>query len=262
MPQDPVGVDVSKDDLTFFPLLYWPMDPREKDLSPQALQKISDYMRTGGTVVFDTRDLTLGAVRGGRSRPAEQTLRRLISKLDLPPLEVVPSDHVLTKSFYILRDFPAAGTAARCGSKRCRPRIRSRKPHPRAAATASRRSSSAAMTGPRPGAVDAQGQPVVDVVPGGGRQREMAIPLRHQSGDVRADRQLQGRHGACARFASAHGAIVATTIDFAPHVPLIALWILIAISVLLTGFALVRRARGAWARGLALAMLILALANR
>ena len=54
---------------------------------------------------------------------------------------------------------------------------------------------------------------------------------------------------------------MATTIDFAPHVPLIALWILIAISVLLTAFALARRARGAWARGLALAMLVLALAN-
>ena len=54
---------------------------------------------------------------------------------------------------------------------------------------------------------------------------------------------------------------MATTIDFAPHVPLIALWALIAVSVLLTGFALVRRARGAWARGLAFAALILALAN-
>jgi len=49
-PQDPMGVDVAKDDLSFFPLLYWPMDPREKDLSPQALSKISDYMRNGGTI--------------------------------------------------------------------------------------------------------------------------------------------------------------------------------------------------------------------
>ena len=91
MPQDPVGVDVAKDDLTFYPLLYWPMDPREKDLPPQALSKIADYMRNGGTILFDTRDLTLGAVRGPQS-PGEITLKRLVSKLDIPPLEVVPAD--------------------------------------------------------------------------------------------------------------------------------------------------------------------------
>ncbi len=63
-PQEPMGVDIAKDDLSFFPLLYWPMDPREQDLSPQAISKIADYMRNGGTILFDTRDLTLGPVHG------------------------------------------------------------------------------------------------------------------------------------------------------------------------------------------------------
>ena len=54
---------------------------------------------------------------------------------------------------------------------------------------------------------------------------------------------------------------MATTIDFAPHIPLIALWVLIGVAVLVTLYALVRRARGAWARGLAFAVLILAIAN-
>jgi hypothetical protein len=62
-------------------------------------------MRNGGTIVFDTRDLSLGAARGATS-PGEQTLRRLTGGLDLPPLQPVPADHVLTKTFYILRDFP------------------------------------------------------------------------------------------------------------------------------------------------------------
>ena len=57
-PLEPMGVDVAKDDLSFFPLLYWPMDPREKDLTPQALSKIADYMRNGGTILFDGRDVT------------------------------------------------------------------------------------------------------------------------------------------------------------------------------------------------------------
>ena len=70
-PSDPVGVDLAKDDLAFYPLLYWPMDPREKSLSPAALSKVADYMRLGGTILFDTRDLSLGAVRGD-SNPGEQ----------------------------------------------------------------------------------------------------------------------------------------------------------------------------------------------
>jgi hypothetical protein len=108
-PLEPMGVDLEKDDLSFYPLLYWPMDPREKNLSPRALSKIGDYMRQGGTLLFDTRDLSLGAVRGASS-PGEQTLRRLTSTLDLPPLEPVPADHVLNRTFYILHDFPGRWT--------------------------------------------------------------------------------------------------------------------------------------------------------
>ena len=60
-----MGVDLGSATIfRFYPLLYWPMDPREKNLSPQALSRIADYMRNGGTILFDTRDLTLGAVRG------------------------------------------------------------------------------------------------------------------------------------------------------------------------------------------------------
>jgi len=54
---------------------------------------------------------------------------------------------------------------------------------------------------------------------------------------------------------------MATTIDFAPHIPLVYLWVLIVAAVLLTLYAFIRRARGAWARGLAFAAALLALAN-
>ena len=104
-PLEPMGVDPEKDDLSFYPLLYWPMDPREKSLSPRALARISEFMRNGGTIFFDTRDLTLGAARGPSS-PGEQTLKRLTAGLDLPPLQPVPADHVLSKTFYLLKDFP------------------------------------------------------------------------------------------------------------------------------------------------------------
>jgi hypothetical protein len=111
-PMEPLGLDPERDDLSLYPLLYWPMDPREKSLSPKALSRVNEYMRNGGTILFDTRDLTLGAVRGAAS-PGEQTLRRLTGGLDFPPLEQVPADHVLSKAFYILRDFPGRWTGGR-----------------------------------------------------------------------------------------------------------------------------------------------------
>jgi hypothetical protein len=111
-PQEPMGVDPERDDLSLYPLLYWPMDPREKNLSPKALSRIADFMRNGGTILFDTRDVTLGGVPGASS-PGEQTLRRLTAGLDFPPLEQVPADHVLTKTFYILRDFPGRWTGTK-----------------------------------------------------------------------------------------------------------------------------------------------------
>jgi len=33
-------------------------------------------------------------------------LRNILSSLDVPELEPVPREHVLTKTFYLLRDFP------------------------------------------------------------------------------------------------------------------------------------------------------------
>ena len=104
-PLEPIGLDLERDDLSLYPLLYWPLDPRAKTLSPRALSRVGDYMRNGGIILFDTRDFSLGAVRGPAS-PGEQTLRRLTGGLDLPPLEQLRADHVLTKAFYILRDFP------------------------------------------------------------------------------------------------------------------------------------------------------------
>ncbi|HEX3945321.1 MAG TPA: hypothetical protein VHW69_14660, partial [Rhizomicrobium sp.] len=51
------------------------------------------------------------------------------------------------------------------------------------------------------------------------------------------------------------------TLDFAPHVSLALLWILLAAVVVLTALAFLLRAPGTWARGLALAIVLLALAN-
>jgi hypothetical protein len=150
------------------------MDPREKDLMPQALSRIADYMRNGGTIVFDTRDLTLGAVSGPTS-PGEQTLRRLISKLDMPPLEPVPSDHVLTKAFYLLRDFPGRWDGGKVWVEALPPADKNTGPSPARGGDGVSPVIIGSNDWAAAWAVDAQGAPIVEVSPGGARQRELAI---------------------------------------------------------------------------------------
>jgi len=48
---------------------------------------------------------------GGEARsPGMLELRAILSSLDIPELEPVPRDHVLTKTFFLLRDFPGRFT--------------------------------------------------------------------------------------------------------------------------------------------------------
>jgi hypothetical protein len=103
-PAEPMGVDIAHDELAFFPLLYWPMAQGQENLSAETLARINTYMENGGMILFDTRDQdrTLSGMPG----PGAETLRRLIGKLDLPALQPVPKNHVLTKSFYLIHDFP------------------------------------------------------------------------------------------------------------------------------------------------------------
>jgi hypothetical protein len=106
-PGDPIAIDIEKDELAFFPMLYWPMSASQPTLTPPALAKIDAFMRHGGTILFDTRDQETALPTGiGRGANGTMTLRRLLAGLDLPPLQQLTPEHVLTKSFYLLREFP------------------------------------------------------------------------------------------------------------------------------------------------------------
>jgi len=110
---DPVGIDPAKDELAFFPLIYWPVVPGAAKPSQDAINRVDAYMKQGGTVVFDTRDAIEAPPgdNGPAQTPAMQTLREILASLDVPELEPVPREHVLTKTFYLLRDFPGRFTS-------------------------------------------------------------------------------------------------------------------------------------------------------
>lgn len=105
---EPIGLDPARDELAFYPLIYWPIVPSAPKPSREALEHIDAYMKQGGTVLFDTRDAVEAppGVGGTTRGPGMQALRAILSSLDIPELEPVPRDHVLTKTFYLLKDFP------------------------------------------------------------------------------------------------------------------------------------------------------------
>lgn len=105
-PGEPAGVDISRDELSFYPLIYWPIDPAAPMPSQAAIARVDAYMQQGGTVLFDTRDQFANGIGADSTSPATERLRDILGNLNVPPLEPVPSDHVLTKSFFILPEFP------------------------------------------------------------------------------------------------------------------------------------------------------------
>ncbi len=159
---EPIGVDIEADDISYFPLLYWPVLPDAQAPSAATASKLSSFMKNGGTILFDLRD---GGGFGGSAN--SDALKRIVTDLDVAPLEPVPEGHALTKSFYILKDFPgryegtpmwveAQGDAASVSADNVSGIIISS--NDLAAAWA----------------INDNGDPVYAVVPGSDRQREMA----------------------------------------------------------------------------------------
>ncbi|QDO98094.1 DUF4159 domain-containing protein [Ferrovibrio terrae] len=102
---EPIGVNLEADDISLVPFLYWPITPQQPQLSDAALRRLDLFMKTGGMILFDTRDQAMG-LSGTAASPNTEKLRQLLSRLDIPPLMPVPDDHVLTKAFYLMQDFP------------------------------------------------------------------------------------------------------------------------------------------------------------
>jgi len=106
---EPIGVNLEADDISLVPFLYWPITPQQPQLSDRALRRLDQFMKTGGLILFDTRDQAMG-LSGTAASPNTEKLRQMLARLDIPPLMPVPDDHVLTKAFYLLQDFPGRYT--------------------------------------------------------------------------------------------------------------------------------------------------------
>jgi hypothetical protein len=102
-PGEPIGIDLGTDDLSLLTFLYWPITDMQELPSPQAYLRLNHYLRSGGMILFDTRD---GDIAGTGGPDMSQALRNLAAPLEVPPLAPVPQDHILTRTFYLLSGFP------------------------------------------------------------------------------------------------------------------------------------------------------------
>ena len=169
IPGSPIGVNIESDEIVFFPLVYWPVLDSAAVPTPATLAKMDAYMKNGGTIFFDLRDDNLGFESlTGASAGATDALRRILEKLDIPPLEPVPETHVITKAFYLLRDFPGRYARGQLWVERTD-----------ASSTNNVDGVSSIIIGANDyaaaWALDDNSNPLYAVIPGNDRQREMAF---------------------------------------------------------------------------------------
>jgi hypothetical protein len=164
-PGAPLGVDIEADELMFFPLLYWPISVGETPPSPQAVGRLNRYLDTGGTILFDTRNGAEATTGAFGSDAAAAALQQLTAGLKIPPLVPIPSDHVLTKSFYLLHEFPGRWNFGRLWVEPADDHVND--------------GVSSIIIGANDWAsawaVDDEGRPLFAAVPGGEAQRETAL---------------------------------------------------------------------------------------
>jgi hypothetical protein len=174
-PGEPFAINIQSDEITFYPLLYWPVLANARALPEATLTKIDAYMKQGGMIIFDTKDYGQGMPTGFNLRGDGGTpLQRLLGNLDIPRLEPVPEHHVLTKSFYLLRSFPGRWEGGPLWVEAESPRDSDQGRQARRVDGVS----SILVTGndfAAAWALDDRNQPLYPVVPGGERQREMAF---------------------------------------------------------------------------------------
>ena len=160
----PLGIVLGRDDLSFFPLIYWPVTAEQPDLDSVAVEEVNRYLANGGTILFDLREASSGMQLFGASSQGTRDLQRLTRGISIPQLEPVPADHVLRKSFYLMEDFPGRFTGGTLWLEAQSENIND--------GVASVLIGSNDWAGAW--AVNRLGRPMNAVVPGGPRQREMA----------------------------------------------------------------------------------------
>ena len=93
---EPQIVAAESQQLLFHPLVYWAPSLADHPLDAAKVQALNAYMRSGGLLIIDGQ---------GWSDPL-LTVARLAPGLESPSLRPLTEDHVLLRSYYLLRNYP------------------------------------------------------------------------------------------------------------------------------------------------------------
>jgi len=163
---DPAPIVPGRDDLSFYPLIYYPITA-DTSASPAAVAALNDYMHHGGIIVIDLRGggMDSSGSGAGFAPDTASALRRLGQRLDIPRLAPLTSSHVLAHAFYLLSDFPGRFDGDTVWVQQDQDR--------------SNDSVSPVIVGSNDWAAawaqDEDGRPMFAVIPGGQRQRTLAF---------------------------------------------------------------------------------------
>jgi hypothetical protein len=172
---EPIALNPARDELAFYPLIYWPIVAGRPQPPSAVVARIANYMKNGGTVIFDTRD-ALTARPGGPPTPEAEWLRTLLRGVDVPELEPVPRDHVVTKSFYLIDAFIGRTDMGQTWIEALPPPDpNDRAPRPARAGDSVSPIIITSNDLAGAWALDADGSPLRALVPGGSRQRELSL---------------------------------------------------------------------------------------
>jgi len=172
-PGDPVGVDPARDELAFYPLIYWPIVATRPLPADAVRTRIAAYMKQGGTIVFDTRDAL--TAQPNAASPEALWLRKLLDGVDVPELETVPGDHVVTKTFYLLDNFVGRTTGGQAWIEALPPEPPGAGPRPARSGDSVSPIIIVSNDLAPAWAMDRSGEGLYPLTPGGARQREMAL---------------------------------------------------------------------------------------
>ncbi len=109
---DPARVDLNANNITVdgllaYPLIYWRITPGYRLPPPKALAALNAYLHRGGMVVFDAPDQPGAVAADGKNHGR---MEEIVRNLDIPPLSKVANDHVLTRTFYLMKGLPGRYT--------------------------------------------------------------------------------------------------------------------------------------------------------
>ncbi|MBS0562633.1 MAG: DUF4159 domain-containing protein, partial [Proteobacteria bacterium] len=163
---EPDPIVPGETDLSFYPLIYWPITATAQPLTSAQAQALNDYMSRGGIILIDTRGGSEGSSGSGAgfAPGTEAALRRAAQGLAIPALAPLTTEHVLARSFYLLQDFPGRFTGSEVWVQRDQDRAND--------------SVSPVIIGSNDWAaawaVDESGRNPYATIPGGARQRTLA----------------------------------------------------------------------------------------